>query len=143
MHLCTENIRSRIRSPRSLPSKIHAATPPQNLAAVESLLRAKRAARSSFSWPHGLLSERNRPGTARFYLAAAFQIRTKWIGALFTYVRHSVLPRHSYDLASCRNKFRTAVSALFTFGELAWLPSAISCQYANERDAPWPPADGT
>ena len=35
-----------------------------------------------------------------FYLAAAFQIRTKWIGALFTYVRHSVLPRHSYDLAS-------------------------------------------
>jgi hypothetical protein len=31
---------------------------------------------------------------------APFQIRTKWIGALFTYVRHSVLPRHSYDLAS-------------------------------------------
>ena len=66
MHLCTENIRSRIRSPRSLPSKIHAAAPPQNFAAVESLLRAKRAARSSFSWPHALLSERNRQeGPAR------------------------------------------------------------------------------
>ena len=100
MHLCTENIRSRIRSPRSLPSKIHAATPPQNLAAVESLLRAKRAARSSFSWPHGLLSERNREDQHAFYLAAAFPIGTKWLGALFTYVRHSVLPRHSYDLAS-------------------------------------------
>jgi hypothetical protein len=47
-----------------------------------------------------LLSERNRQGPHAFYLAAAFQIRTKWIGALFTYVRHSVLPRHSYDLAS-------------------------------------------
>ena len=100
MHLCTENIRSRIRSPRSLPSKIHAATPPQNLAAVESLLRAKRAARSSFSWPHGLLSERNRGDQHAFYLAAVFAIGTKWLGALFTYVRHSVLPRHSYDLAS-------------------------------------------
>ena len=34
MHLCTENIRSRSRSHRRLPSKIHAATPAQNLAAV-------------------------------------------------------------------------------------------------------------
>ena len=109
MHLCTENIRSRIRSPRSLPSKIHAATPPQNLAAVESLLRAKRAARSSFSWPHGLLSERNREDQHAFYLAAAFPIGTKWLGALFTYVRHSVLPRHSYDLASYGNIARYCI----------------------------------
>jgi len=100
MHLCTENIRSRIRSPRSLPSKIHAATPPQNFAAVESLLRAKRAARSSFSWPHALLSKRNRQDQHAVYLAAAFPIGTKWLGALFTYVRHSVRARHSYDLAS-------------------------------------------
>jgi hypothetical protein len=109
MHLCTENIRSRIRSPRSLPSKIHAATPPQNLAAVESLLRAKRAARSSFSWPHGLLSERNREDQHAFYLAAAFPIGTKWLGALFTYVRHSVLPRHSYDLASYHRGAKSSV----------------------------------
>ena len=47
MELCTEKIRSCSRSPRSLPSKIHAATPPQNLAAVESLLRATRAPSSS------------------------------------------------------------------------------------------------
>jgi hypothetical protein len=82
MHLCTENIRSRIRSPRSLPSKNHAATPPQNFAAVESLLRAKRAARSSFSWPHALLSERNRQDQHAVYLAAAFPIGlgTKWLG---------------------------------------------------------------
>ena len=111
MHLCTENIRSRIRSPRSLPSKIHAATPPQNLAAVESLLRAKRAARSSFSWPHGLLSERNREDQHAFYLAAAFPIGTKWLGALFTYVRHSVLPRHSYDLASYRRNRNITINS--------------------------------
>ena len=60
-----------------------------------------RAARSSFSWPHGLCYPKEiTRGRHAFYLAAAFQIRTKWIGALFTYVRHSVLPRHSYDLAS-------------------------------------------
>lgn len=45
MHLCTEKNRSRIRSHRSLPSKIHAATPPQNCAAVESLLSAVRPCR--------------------------------------------------------------------------------------------------
>ena len=49
MHLCTENIRSRSRSHRRLPSKIHAATPPQNLAAVESLLRA-RELRAALPW---------------------------------------------------------------------------------------------
>ena len=42
MHLCTENIRSRSRSHRSLPSKNHAATPPQNLAAVEALFSVAR-----------------------------------------------------------------------------------------------------
>ena len=50
-----EKIRSCSRSPRSLPSKIHAATPPQNLAAVESLLRATRAPSSSSM---ALLSEK-------------------------------------------------------------------------------------
>ena len=55
MELCTEKIRSCSRSPRSLPSKIHAATPPQNLAAVESLLRATRAPSSSSM---ALLSEK-------------------------------------------------------------------------------------
>ena len=64
-----------------------------------------RAARSSlFCGPHRLLSAIRKKSLIdrrhAFYLAAAFQIRTKWIGALFTYVRHSVLPRHSYDLAS-------------------------------------------
>ena len=49
MHLCTENIRSCSRSPRSLPSKIHAATPAQNLAAVESLLRP-RELRAALPW---------------------------------------------------------------------------------------------
>ena len=43
MHLCTEKNWSRSRSHRSLPSKIHAATPPQNLAAVQSLLSVARA----------------------------------------------------------------------------------------------------
>ena len=43
MHLSTEKNWSRSRSHRSLPSKIHAATPPQNLAAVQSLLSVARA----------------------------------------------------------------------------------------------------
>ena len=49
MHLCTGKNRSRIRSHRSLPSKNHAPTAPQNLAAVESLLRA-RELRAALPW---------------------------------------------------------------------------------------------
>ena len=146
MHLCTENIRSRIRSPRSLPSKIHAATPPQNLAAVESLLRAKRAARSSFSWPHGLLSERNREDQHAFYLAAAFPIGTKWLGALFTYVRHSVLPRHSYDLASYQGELcwpckagyhqRASVCTSSARGRSSSAPREVRTEHEHQRIEP-------
>ena len=47
-----------------------------------------------------LLSESDPRGDTLSLVAAAFPIRTKWLGALFTYVRHSVPPRHSYRLPS-------------------------------------------
>jgi hypothetical protein len=59
IHLCTEKNRSGCRLHRSLPSKNHAATPPQNHAVVEAPLRAVRAASSSFSGPMAPLRKRS------------------------------------------------------------------------------------
>ena len=73
-----------------------AATPPQNLAAVESLPESQESCEELFFLAAWSPIRKKSRGPARFYLAAAFPIGTKWLGALFTYVRHSVLPRHSY-----------------------------------------------
>ena len=59
IHLCTEKNRSGCRLHRSLPSKNHAATPPQNHAVVEAPLRAVRAASSSFSGPMAPIRKRS------------------------------------------------------------------------------------